>query len=428
MDGTGMNKKFAATIVTALAAVVPAKAADVFIPEAPVLTSETSIYDWSGFYIGIGGGTGYVLDEISSPVLGSTISGWGGQGYFGKVQVGYDHMFSNGFVVGAQLVGRYGDINTSASIPLVAVSTEIKGDYGFDAIARLGYAVTPRTLAYVMGGYSWQNFELSSTLPGLSSEWSDSGYVVGFGLETAFRNGWTWGGSYRFSKYSGTNIGPLGGIEVNPAVHSFHSSINYRFGGGPSDVTREPVNYDWTGLKIGGAISGGVALNKVNGALGLFSIDSLATEGFLGEVTLSYDREFGANSRWVFGAQLAAQFIEASSSSTVAGVTLRAEAENFGFDALLRGGYKLNDYTLGYVIGGYTWQEVTASLSFPALAVTEGLNGFTIGTGTELALNERLTGFIEYRYTMYEDFDLGVVANVESSSHTVRVGAKWKLF
>ena len=286
-------------------------------------------------------------------------------------------MFSNGFVVGAQLVGRYGDVNTSALIPLVAASTEIKVDYGFDVIAHLGYAIMPRTLAYVMGGYIWQNFEMSSILPGLFSEWSDSGYVVGFGLGMAFRNGWTWGGSYRFSKYSGTTIGPLGGIDVDPAVHSFHSRINYRFGGGPSDQTREPMNYIWTGLKIGGAISGGVALNEVNGALGLFSIDSLATEGFLGEVTLSYDREFGANSRWVFGAQLAAQFIEASSSSTVAGVTPSAEAENFGFDALLRGGYKFNDYTLGYVIGGYTWQELTASLSFPAISTTEGLNSFT---------------------------------------------------
>ncbi len=420
-----MHNRLAATVFAAMAVTVPAKAADIFIPGSQPLTSQVSIYNWSGFYLGVGGGTGYVLDEVSS-VAGSSISGIGGQGFFGKLTAGYDYDFGNGFVLGGQLVGRYGDIDTTFSIPAVPFSVDGKADWGFDALARVGYTITPRTLAFILGGYSYQNFEVTTPLGG-SESWGKSGYTVGFGLETAFRNNLTWSGSYRFSKYSGSNIGILGLIEVDPAIHTFHSSINYRFGGGPSERSQAPIEHDWTGIKIGGSIGGGISREKITTPLGGgTTLDSLITEGYIGNVSIGYDHEFG--SRWVGGIQLGAQYIGASASATIAGITATAEADDFGFEAVLRGGYKFNDYTLGYVVGGYAYQNLSASLSGPVpLSVDKGVNAFTIGTGTELALSERMTGFVEYRYTVYEDINLGDTT-FEPTSHTVRVGAKLKIF
>lgn len=426
-----MNRRLAALVVAATAVSAPAHAADIVLPGAAPLISQVSIYDWSGFYLGIGGGTGYILDEVNSTALGgSSVSGLGGQGFFGKVTAGYDYDFGNGFVLGGLAVGRYGDIDTKVSIPSLAASGKLKADWGFDVLARAGYTITPRTLAFVVGGYSYQNFDLTSSLPGVASEWDDSGYTVGFGLETAFRDNLTWSGGYRFSQYSGKNIGALGGIEINPTIHTFHSSLNYRFGGGPSARSQAPVDYDWTGFKIGASIGGGVARNKINTNLGGgSSLDSLITEGFIGNVSVGYDHEIG--SRFVAGIQLGAQYLGASSSATVAGVTATTKADDFGFEAVLRAGYKPNEYTMGYVVGGYVYQNLSASLSTPAVSVDKGVNAFTIGTGGELALTERVTGFVEYRYTIYEDIDLsalGATVTLEPTSHTVQVGARIKLY
>lgn len=115
---------------------------------------------------------------------------------------------------------------------------------------------------------------------------------------------------------------------------------------------------------------------------GTFTFDGLATEGYLVEANIGYDWEFGE--RWVAGVVLAAEYISASVASTVLGVaTLRAEADDFGFDALGRVGYKFNDYTLGYVIGGHTLQRGEASISVPSISLDKGLNAVSIGTGTE---------------------------------------------
>ena len=418
-----MINRYSTVFLAAMAAAVPAHASEsLFAP----LTSQTSVYDWTGFYVGVGGGTGFIIDQINVPLLGTSIGGTGGRGYFGKLTLGYDHLFSNGVVLGGAVVGRYGDIDTSWSITGTPFSSEVKADYGFDVIGRVGYTITPRTLAYVLGGYSWQRFEFNSTFPAVTRSWNDNGYVVGIGTETAFRNNWTWSSEYRYSDYSGRSFGPLGGSSIEPATHTFHSSLNYRLGGGLSQQERTPFVHDWAGLKVGGAISVGANVNKITTTGGTFTFDGLATEGYLAEANIGYDWELGE--RWVAGVVLAAEYISASSSTTTGPVTFNAKADDFGFDALVRVGRKFNDYTLGYVIGGYTWQNLEASVSFPAISRDISVNALTIGTGTELALSEKTSAYVEYRYTRYEDVDLGTFATVEPSSHTVRVGAKFKLY
>lgn len=412
-------------ILTALMASMavsgPVAASDYFQP----LNSQDGLYDWSGVWIGIGGGTGLIIDEVTAPILGTTISGIGGRGYFGKLTVGYDHAFSNGVVVGASVSGRYGDVDTSWSVPGIPFNGTVTADYGVDVIGRLGYAITPRTLAYVLGGYSWQHFKLSSSSHLVAGSWDDNGYVVGIGTETAFRNNWTWASEYRYSSYSGASIAGFGGASIDPVTHAFHSSLNYRFGGGPSGQSRDPIAYEWSGLKVGAAFSLGVAINKFT-TTGGATYDGLATEGYLGEINIGYDREFGE--RWLAGVVLAAEYIEASSSATAAGITVSAAADDFGFDALLRVGRKFNDHTLGYLIGGYSWQKLSASISVPAISTSVGVNGFSIGSGSEFVLSDTITGYVEYRYTRYEDINLGALTTVDPSSHTVRVGAKLKLY
>lgn len=428
-----MRNRVTAAIVASLAVSVPAMAADLYVapePPAPLISGE-SVYNWTGFRIGLGAGTTMLNNRLSAPApaVGGTFAGVGDRGFVGTLTAGYDHTLGNGVVVGASVLGRYGDADGSWFAPGGGFSGELKADYGFDVVARLGYSITPKTLAYVLGGYSWQHYKLSSTAPAVSQKWGASGYVLGFGTETAFRNNWTWSSEYRYANYGSEGVAAYGG-SIDPVVHSFYSSLNYRPGGGPSGQTMAPVIHDWNGVKVGGSLGLGVAINKLSipGVGGVSVLDGMSNEAFLADVNIGYDREFGA--KWLGGVVLAAGYDGGRSAVFGAGaVPIIAKTESFGFDAMLRVGRKFNDQTLGYVIGGYSWQKMTGSGG--GFSNSTGVSGFTIGSGTEFALSEKVTAFVEYRYSSYQDYNFGpapAAATLDPTDHSVRVGAKWKLY
>lgn len=418
-----MRIRITTAVAATLAISVPATAADLYVapePPAPLISGE-SVYNWTGFRIGLGFGTVMMNNDLRTPgILGTTFGGLGDRGFVGTLSAGYDHTLANGVVVGASVQGRWGDADTS--ITGGGTTAEIKADYGFDAVARLGYSITPRTLAYVLGGYSWQHYKLSGTGPAVSQNWGTSGYVLGFGTETAIANNWTWSSEYRYANY-GTESIPAYAGSVDPVVHSFYTSLNYRPAGGPSGQTMAPVAYDWNGLKVGGALGIGVALNKISGSGTV--LDKMSNEAFLAEANIGYDREFG--SHWLGGVVLAAGY-DGGRSQFVSGAGVsNSKTEDFGFDAMVRVGRKFNGQTLGYIIGGYSWQQMSTTIAGAGTNST-GVSGFTIGTGAEFALSEKLTAFVEYRYSGYQDYNVTPAITVDPSDHSVRVGAKWKLY
>jgi outer membrane immunogenic protein len=85
---------------------------------------------------------------------------------------------------------------------------------------------------------------------------------------------------------------------------------------------------------------------------------------------------------------------------------------------------------MAYVIGGYSWQHFDISTKPSVYSYDWGANGLTIGTGVEAAFSNRLTGFLEYRYTFYdsENFNSGGLVDDSPTDHTFRVGLKYKLF
>ena len=416
--------------LAALMMATPAISADfVTIEEQP--PAGVAVYDWSGLYIGLGGGRGAVVHEVTTPFIpGLSFDGVGGEGWFGEATVGYDFAFSNGVVLGAFVTGRYGNIETTFDIG-GAINLDITAKYGFDVIGRLGYTVTPNTLAYVLAGYSWQRFETDLNILGFNAgyDFDEGGFVVGLGLETAIRGNWTLKSEYRYADYS-THTGGilgLGFLNVDPSTHTFHTSINYRFNGGPSARTVPQMIHDWNGFKVGGAVGGGALVHDVDLFASAVSFNGIGAEGFLGELNIGYDMEVG--SRYVIGVVGAARLSNISTDLTLGGLGTASIEADHGFDAMLRAGMKFGDRTLGYVIGGYTYQNF--ELSIPGgFAFDWDQDGFTIGTGMEVAFSDRVTGYAEYRYSEYskEDFtDVGLPAgllDLNPSSHTVRVGAK----
>ena len=142
------------------------------------------MYEWGDFYFGLGGETATgvgVLSTSSIPITANRICGFG---YLGEATVGYDHLFGRR-LIGVYGTARFGNVGPQLDTPFDSISAE--GKYGFDALVRLGYAVTPNTLGYVLSGYAWQHNKLDA----IPLEWNTYGWVVGFGAERVLQGKWT---------------------------------------------------------------------------------------------------------------------------------------------------------------------------------------------------------------------------------------------
>src|SRR5262249_40516966 len=108
-------------------------------PAAPVA------YNWTGFYIGAGGGYGmFNLDSslTSDGVLRSDNQTLGGRGWFGTVNGGFDYQFSGPFVAGVFVDGDFSDIHGNWSDPYWEEGGPIKQKWAWFAGARAGYLLT----------------------------------------------------------------------------------------------------------------------------------------------------------------------------------------------------------------------------------------------------------------------------------------------
>ena len=419
--------------VSLVAISTAAKAADAIVEEVPVAG-----YNWSGFYVGAGIGVGTSvhgigIDGAPDVLEDAFFNGIGGEGFFGEVSIGYDYMVSPRFLIGGFADFHFGNIGPE--IDLGGGSIELTNQYGFDAGARVGYLFNPTTLGYVLGGYAWQRFKLDGD-GGIDFEEDRGGYVLGVGMETVLTGAWTLRTEYRYSYYGDDTVlsfddgDDFTEIFVEPSTHTFHLGVNYKFGadngGGPAIET---VAYNWTGFYVGVAGAAGAAVTEFSG--GGSSFDGVGGEGVRGEINAGYDYDFGS---FVAGVMVDAHYGNGKTELNIGfgGPSLNIDAKaDYGFDILARAGMKVNESTLAYALGGYSWQnfeiEASATGAGSETLAEWDVDGFTIGGGLETALTSNVTVGFEYRYTQFEDadFDLGGV-DVETSMQTARITAKYK--
>lgn len=410
------------------------RAADALAAEAPATG-----FNWSGVYVGFGGGVGAVerKTEISDGVISVGVPDLGGDGVFAEVTAGYDYMVSERVLLGGFVDAHVGNIAFSVENTLGGGELSLKNKYGFDVAARGGYLLTPTTLAYVLAGYTWQHvqFEAPGPVP-FDTEKDRSGYLLGIGMETAVGGNWTLKSEYRYANY-GNNVAipDIGGgadLKFEPTTHTFHVGANYRFGGqnGGSALFAAPA-YNWTGFFVGGALGAGAIVDEIRDPSGTVSFHGIGGEGLFGELNVGYDYEF--NGIWVAGLQLGGRYsgmtTQLMDASALGGPKYEGKAD-YGFDVLARVGAKLNDTTLAYVLGGYSWQHVKEEMSMGGLSDTRdwSVAGYSVGGGLETAVSSNVSVNLEYRYShfdghYYEDSGSETVP----AFHTVRIGAKYKI-
>jgi outer membrane immunogenic protein len=413
------------------------RSADAVIEEVPV-----SGYNWSGLYVGAGVGVGAVVHrvEVVNPDIGVDFNGLGGEGVFGELTIGYDYMVSPRFLIGAFADAHYGNIGPELNALGGLIDAELTNTYGFDVGARVGYLLNPSALGYVLGGYTWQRFELDGSLLGgavpFEFEEDRDGYVVGVGMETVLTGNWTIKTEYRYANYGDDTVfsidDPDGDTDINvePSTHTFHAGVNYRFGAQDGGAALEAPAYNWTGFYIGGALGAGAVVYDISIDPLATELDGIGGEGIFGELNVGYDHDFG---NFVAGVMVDGRYsgIKSELDINLGGPSVGIDGNaDYGFDILARAGVKVNESTLAYVIGGYSWQnfEIDVPNGGGIDDIEWDSSGFSIGGGLEAAVTDNMTVNLEYRYSQFdsEDFDTGGFIEAEPSFQTVRIGAKYK--
>jgi len=193
--------------VSAIALTASAHAADMYVPGPAGGLKDTYVpgIEWTGFYLGAGGGAGATSQDLKAIFNTTTLAeanGIGGMGGFGTLQVGYDRVIMPRIVIGAFFDYDFDSIDSNVSFFNGAANFHFNLNDMWTAGGRLGYLINPNTMVYALGGYSQATFDL----PAGTHNSTFSGYSVGAGLETNITGNWFLKGEYRYTSLDDQTI------------------------------------------------------------------------------------------------------------------------------------------------------------------------------------------------------------------------------
>ena len=235
----------------ALSALAPASAADLAArpyTKAPIAVA--SIYNWSGFYLGINGGGAssrncWDVNNIFGVAGPDTAEGChNATGGVVGGQVGYRWQ-SASWVFGLEAQGDWANLkgsNTSSPAALAPLVNQTKIDALGLFTGQVGYAWN-NVLWYVKGGAAVTHAKYNGTVVGVvldSASETRWGGAVGTGLEFGFAPNWSVAIEYDHlfmgsHNNSFTAVAPVGGLSridnIKQDVDMGTVRVNYTFGG-----------------------------------------------------------------------------------------------------------------------------------------------------------------------------------------------------
>ena len=229
-------KKLAIAITAVAAFTGSAVAADMQVKARPYAPPVVTAYNWTGCYVGAGGGYGMYNQDISADTSERFGSGTlGGRGWFGTGQVGCDYQVMPSIVIGA-----FGDYNFG-SITGQMGQTDEKLSSSWAAGGRIGWVALPNLLAYVSGGYTEARFDQIDIYHGDAyiPATTYKGWFLGSGYEygLGFMPGLFWKTEYRFADYQAQTLPEVfvtdgvtyGTVDSHKYVQTIRSELVYRF-------------------------------------------------------------------------------------------------------------------------------------------------------------------------------------------------------
>ena len=237
-----MHKLLRATTIISLLAGAPFGALAADLPPAPAPVRAPAAYippppvfSWTGFYIGGNVGAGWGRGEINDTVGFVNFATSNNASFIGGGQIGGNYQIG-AFVIGAEAQFDWfaNNSNSGPGVFLPAVGQTIRvsaNDRWVTTLAaRAGWAVDT-VLLYVKGGGGWVgagNFAVTNVNTGaavaLSNSNSNTGWLVGAGVEWAFLPHWTVKAEYDFLGLSNNSWT----VAVPTAVGTFADTFSTR--------------------------------------------------------------------------------------------------------------------------------------------------------------------------------------------------------
>jgi outer membrane immunogenic protein len=439
-----MKKYLLATALVGLGS-APTFAADLAARPYTKAPALAAVYDWTGFYIGVNAGVGLGRDRLQHDLLGtgSPYSIYTSpQGGFGGAQIGYN--WQTGSVLGPIVFGVEADIQggglsddrTNLFLGGITTTYGQKLDWFGTARGRIGIANGP-VLSYVTAGYAFGNVKTNATQSALgvtstfSTDRTQSGWVVGSGVEAALGGNWTGKIEYLYlnlgNKTDASTLFVPTPINTEIRENIFRVGLNYRIGGNSAYAPVAAAN--WAGFYLGGNFGSGTGRDRSSlsvPAAAILETFNLAPDGINGGVQAGYNWQ-AAN--WVFGLEADIQGSTQKDNKTC--ILTCTPGLMAAYDATLpwfgtvrgRLGYSVGS-TLFYATGGLAYGSIKTKIttsSFPG-PVTQSFShtntGWTAGAGIETPFT--LLGLVGPNWTTKTEY---LYVDLGSSSDNFIIGA-----
>jgi outer membrane immunogenic protein len=406
----------AALIGTAMGAQAADMATKAPYYKAPIV----SIYNWTGFYVGVNAGFGIGRDRTTHNLNNDSLY-IAPQGGFGGGQIGYNWQADS--LLGPIVYGLEADIQgagltDTGTTVLPATNYSQKNDWFGTVRGRVGIATGP-VLSYVTGGYAYGNLKTTINEGGVnafSNNRTANGWTIGSGVEAALGGNWTGKIEYLYLNLGNKTdaFGPGTQFTNNEYRENlFRVGLNYRVGG-TNAAYISPVAANWTGWYLGGNLGSGTGSNRSTGtAVGTTESFNLSPDGVTGGVQLGYNWQA---SNWVYGVEADFQGSSQRDNKTVVALGTTSFDSKLPWFGTVRGriGYSVGQ-TLFYATGGYAYGSVKNKVSFNGVQVADiskTQDGWTAGAGIETPF--KLLGLFGPQWTSKTEYlyvDLGSSTN-----------------
>jgi outer membrane immunogenic protein len=377
--------------VALIGTAVSAQAADLAVKapyyKAPAIAS---VYDWTGFYLGVNAGVGLGRDRTQRFDAASADSLYlSPLGAIGGGQIGYNWQ-TNSFL-GPLVLGVEADIQGA---DMTDNRTDVRGvQYGqkldwFGTVrGRIGLVTGP-TLSYVTAGYAYGNVNTTVVNGGVPFTFNGgrSGWTWGSGVEAALGGNWTGKIEYLYVDLGDRTDVFAGGTQTLRSElreNIFRVGLNYRIGGNSAYTPTVAAN--WTGFYLGGNFGSGTARNRstlTDLGAGTTARFNLAPDGINGGVQAGYNWQAG---NWVYGLETDIQASAQEDNKTCIGCVPGASLDfnsKLPWFGTVRGrlGYSVGP-SLFYATGGFAYGGVKTDINTVSLSDTR--TGWTVGAGIE---------------------------------------------
>ena len=190
-------------------------------------------YNWSGPYLGLLAGRSKIetINTITN-YTPSRIPDITSTNFAGGFKAGYNHQFNSKFLLGIEgnIIFTPGSKSDSLTGGGDAERYSVKQDRIFNVVAKAGYTFD-KLLPYVKAGYS--NTHLSdlrySGAGSATKESNHSGYILGAGLDYAFKENIILGVEYSYTNYKDKSFFYGGPNTLEPETNNLLGSVSYEF-------------------------------------------------------------------------------------------------------------------------------------------------------------------------------------------------------